>query len=96
MRAKVTVNLDHIKYNSYLIQNNCKRFGVEVAAVTKNAQCFGTDLSRIGGIGVRILADSRIENLQSIQQIPCEKWCSVCRHSVLLRKSYYIVMLLEQ
>lgn len=74
MRAKVTVNLNKIKQNSKIIQNNCDNFGVNIAAVTKMHSASEPICRALIESGISMLADSRIENLASINHLECEKW----------------------
>jgi predicted amino acid racemase len=74
MRAKVTVNIPKIKQNAAIIIDKCAQYGIEISAVTK-MHCADVKIaSALVESGIKILADSRIENLIKLQNISCEKW----------------------
>ncbi len=74
MRAKVIVDLNKIQKNAEIILNKCEKFGINVTAVTKMHGADPIICRALIEAGVRILADSRIENLMNIKDISCEKW----------------------
>lgn len=74
MRAKVTVDLNKIKQNSAIIQQNCSQFGVSIAAVTKMHSASEPICAALIDSGIGMIADSRIENLAQIEHLNCEKW----------------------
>ncbi len=74
MRARVSINIPKIKKNAEIIINKCSAFGIEAAAVTK-MHCADIAISKaLTESGIKILADSRIENIKKLSGINCEKW----------------------
>ncbi|MDR2519511.1 MAG: alanine racemase, partial [Eubacteriaceae bacterium] len=74
MRAKVTVRLGRIAQNLSALQKNCTLRGISLAAVTKVHAADPAVCGLIASFGVKALADSRIENLESMAALPAEKW----------------------
>jgi predicted amino acid racemase len=74
MRAKVTVDLKALGENINVVQGVCESRGVTFSAVTK-MHCADPAISRfLVGQGIKILSDSRIDNLRSLSDLECEKW----------------------
>ncbi len=74
MRAKITINIPKIRQNAAIIIDKCAQYGIEISAVTK-MHCADVKIAAaLVKSGVKILADSRIENLKKLRDIPCEKW----------------------
>lgn len=73
MNPRIDINLNKLKHNTKLLCDKCKENGIEIAAVTK-AFCGNPDIAKayIDG-GVTYLADSRIENLKKLNNVPSEK-----------------------
>lgn len=70
---KLIINLDKIKENaSEMIQKSRKK-GIEVAGVTKVTCGNQTIANTLVKSGIKILGDSRIENLKKIKNIQCKK-----------------------
>ena len=74
MRAKISINLNKIYKNALTVQENCMQFGVNVASVTKMHGASIEICNTLLESGIKIIADSRIENLAKIQNLDCEKW----------------------
>lgn len=74
MRAKISVNLNKLYSNAITVQSNCELFGVNVAGVTKMHGASIEICNTLLESGIKIIADSRIENLAKIQNLDCEKW----------------------
>lgn len=70
----VTINLDHLRTNVKVMRSLCASHGIEICAVTK---VFGAD-PKIAKVltdgGIRILCDSRVQNLKNIESLKAEKW----------------------
>jgi len=69
----IEVDLKKIKHNAEVLVSLCKKYGIEVAGVTKSF-CGHPDIARsfVEG-GVKFLADSRIENLIRLKDIKIPK-----------------------
>ncbi|HHV46650.1 MAG TPA: alanine/ornithine racemase family PLP-dependent enzyme [Tissierellia bacterium] len=69
----IEINLSKIRRNTEIVVNICKNYGIDVVGVTKVSNG-SVDLAKayIEG-GVRILGDSRIENLKAYESLPVRK-----------------------
>ncbi|NLW70024.1 MAG: alanine/ornithine racemase family PLP-dependent enzyme [Eubacteriaceae bacterium] len=74
MGARLIIDINKIKDNARQILGECGGAGVSVAAVTKMHRADRLICEALLEAGIKILADSRIENLAKIADIPCEKW----------------------
>ncbi len=73
MNPRIDISLNKLKHNTKVISDMCKEKGIQIAAVTK-AFCGVPEIAQvfIDG-GAKYLADSRIENLKKLNNIPVEK-----------------------
>ena len=73
MNPRIDISLNKLKHNTKVISDMCKEKGIQIAAVTK-AFCGIPEIAQvfIDG-GAKYLADSRIENLKKLNNIPVEK-----------------------
>lgn len=70
---RIEVDLSKIKHNTEVLVRLCKKYGIDVAGVTKSF-CGHPDIARvIVEGGVKYLADSRIENLIKLKDIEIPK-----------------------
>jgi predicted amino acid racemase len=70
---KLTVDIKKIKYNSSKLVRESARKGIEVAGVTK-VVCGNPNIAQaLVDSGIKIIADSRIENLRKLEEIQCKK-----------------------
>ena len=73
MAAKIIINLNKIQENAKEVVEKCKQAAISVAGVTK-MHCADKRISQaLLNAGVAMLADSRIENLEVLQDFVCEK-----------------------
>lgn len=80
---KMTVNLQNIKYNLDVIVNKCKKYNIDVWAVTKGMSC-PIELAReICEINIGTIADSRITNLINLKNQGIKKELSLIRIPML-------------
>lgn len=70
---RLEISLDKITHNARTVINLCKGYGIEVVGVNKGS-CGSKEIARamIDG-GVKIIADSRIENLKMIRNLNVSK-----------------------
>ncbi|MCL1802947.1 MAG: alanine/ornithine racemase family PLP-dependent enzyme [Eubacteriaceae bacterium] len=74
MRATVHIDLEKIKHNANVVSRECEKAGISLAAVTK-VHCAATDINlALYVAGIRRFADSRIENLAKMREMPIERW----------------------
>ncbi len=73
MNPRIDIHLDKLKHNTKVVSDKCKEHGIEIAAVTK-AFCGNSEIAKayVDG-GAKYLADSRIENLKKMNNLPVEK-----------------------
>ena len=73
MNPRIDIHLDKLKHNTKVVSDKCKEHGIEIAAVTK-AFCGNPEIAKayVDG-GAKYLADSRIENLKKMNNLPVEK-----------------------
>lgn len=73
MNPRLDIYLSKLKHNTKVISDRCRERGIEIAAVTK-AFCGNPDIAKayVDG-GAKYLADSRIENLKKLGEMPVEK-----------------------
>ncbi|MCX7884635.1 MAG: ornithine racemase Orr [Caloramator sp.] len=73
MYPRLEINLSKLEHNTRLIRQMCERHNVKIWGVTK---CFcaipKAAMAMLLG-GADMLADSRIENLKKLKDIPCKK-----------------------
>ena len=74
MNPCLTVNLDKIAHNTRTLTSLCAKYGIEILGVTK---VFSGD-ERIARVvvqnGIKALGDSRLDNIERYQGLPCQKW----------------------
>ncbi len=73
MTAKIIINTDKISFNAKTVLENCKKQNISVAAVTKMHCADKRIVNALLKAGVDMIADSRIENLESIKDVSCTK-----------------------
>ncbi len=67
------VNLNKIKDNAANLKDLCSKAKIEISIVTK-VFCADTEISQtILDAGINVLADSRLENLKRLSQLPAKK-----------------------
>lgn len=73
MNPRIDIFLEKLKHNTKILSEKCKDHGIEIAAVTK-AFCGIPEIAKayVDG-GAKYLADSRIENLKKMANLPLEK-----------------------
>lgn len=73
MNPKINIYFDKLKHNTTMMAEKCSPRGISIAAVTK-AFCGNPEiaLAFVEG-GAKYLADSRIENIKKLNEIPVEK-----------------------
>ncbi|MCL1804153.1 MAG: alanine racemase [Eubacteriaceae bacterium] len=74
MYPLLEANLAYIGENASRMIEICKPYGVGITAVTK---VFSADINiarAMVGAGISALGDSRLQNLEAIKDIKCEKW----------------------
>lgn len=73
VNPRLEINLEKIKHNTYKIVTDCRKAGIDVAAVTK-VVCGSPVIARamVEG-GITCIADSRIENLIKLKSIRASK-----------------------
>jgi predicted amino acid racemase len=68
------INLSIVEQNTRAVASLCRKNGIEVAAVTKafggNPQIAQAYLDA----GLKTVGDSRLDNLERLKGLPCEKW----------------------
>ena len=70
---RLEIDLNKIHHNTRMLVEQCKKTGVEIAAVTKGF-CGNPKIAQaVADAGVTSLADSRIQNLKKMAQIPIPK-----------------------
>lgn len=70
---RVEIDIDKIRCNAITMVNECNKRGIKVAAVTK-VFCGNPQIAEvIANAGVDILADSRVQNLKKMANIPLPK-----------------------
>lgn len=73
MYPALRTNVEKLKHNAHFLREKCKDAGIEIMAVTK-VYCGNPELAgAMVEAGVTMLADSRIKNLERMQNIPAEK-----------------------
>lgn len=73
MNPKINVYLNKLQHNTEVLVKQCQDAGIDVAAVTK-VFCGKPEIAEtIVKGGVKYLADSRIENLAKMKELPLEK-----------------------
>lgn len=70
---KLIVNIQKIKYNGSSLVKESARKGIEVAGVTKVVCGNPTIAQALVDSGIKIIADSRVENLKKLAGINCKK-----------------------
>ena len=74
MNPCLTVNLDKIAHNTRTLTSLCAKYGIEILGVTK---VFSGE-PRIARVlvenGIKALGDSRLDNIERYQSLPCQKW----------------------
>lgn len=70
---RLEISLDKITHNTKRIIDVCREYGIEVAGVNK-VSCGSTEIAKamVDG-GIKVIADSRIENLKKIKNINVSK-----------------------
>ena len=80
---KMTVNLQNIKYNLDVIVNKCKKYNIDIWAVTKGMSC-PIELAReICEVNIGAIADSRLSNLINLKNQGINKELSLIRIPML-------------
>lgn len=74
MSARLLIDLNKIRENAIAVNNVCRGAGISVAAVTKMHRADPNICRAILSSGIGILADSRLQNLEKIAELNCEKW----------------------
>ena len=68
INPRLDINLDKIRKNSENINSLCSKLGIEVVGITKGCSGIpGVAQSMING-GLKILGDSRIENIRNLRE----------------------------
>lgn len=89
MSAKVTVDLEKIRYNAELVNEKCRKSGIDIVAVSKVHGADPNIVKALLSAGINVIADSRIANLKKLQDFNCQKWllripapseCEECVH----------------
>jgi len=73
MNPRIDIHFNKLKHNTKIVSDKCKVKGIKIAAVTK-AFCGIPEIAKayVDG-GAKYLADSRIENLKKLSNLPVEK-----------------------
>lgn len=69
----MNIYLDKLKHNTEVLVEQCKKAGIDVAAVTKVFCGIPEVTEAIVAGGVKYIADSRTENLAKVKHLPLEK-----------------------
>jgi predicted amino acid racemase len=70
---RIEVYLDKLQHNAGRIIELCKPYGIEVAAVTKGFCAYPEIAEVLIKAGIKMLADSRIDNLKKLQRFEVPK-----------------------
>lgn len=65
---RLEIHVDRIAENAQALVGQCAAHGVEVAAVTKSLNAHPALLAGLAGAGLKLIADSRIDNLKRIAE----------------------------
>lgn len=73
-RPKLLINLEKLRRNAEVLIEKSQGFGMEISAVTKMT-CGDVNIAQalLSG-GIKILADSRLDNLKRLKELECKKW----------------------
>ena len=74
MFPRVTVDLDKLGENTRSMIKLCGKYGIEILGVTKVFAGAPEIASVLVENGLRMLGDSRIDNIEKYKDLPCEKW----------------------
>ncbi|MBR5996297.1 MAG: alanine/ornithine racemase family PLP-dependent enzyme [Eubacteriaceae bacterium] len=90
MCARLLIDLNKIRENALAVNDICRSAGISITAVTKMHRADRKICKAILSSGIGILGDSRLQNLEKIAGLNCEKWLirqpaiSECREAVRL------------
>jgi predicted amino acid racemase len=73
MYPSIEINLFKLKKNTEKMVNLCRNYNIELAGVTKVFCAYPQAAAAMVEGGIRLLADSRIENLKKLQELPAGK-----------------------
>ena len=74
MYPRVTIDMQKLAHNVRHMKELCAGYGIEILGVTK---AFAGDprlAAVMAGNGLRMLGDSRIDNIKKYRDLQCEKW----------------------
>lgn len=74
MYPRVTVDLDKLAHNTRSIIKLCGKYGIEILGVTKVFTGDPEIASVLVENGIRMIGDSRLDNIERYQDLDCEKW----------------------
>lgn len=69
----IDINLNKIAHNTHIISSYCNNKGIDIAAVSKVFCAEIPIVKTIIDTGIKIIGDSRIENLEKIKNLNCKK-----------------------
>lgn len=70
---KLEINVRKLEHNAKVETESLKKIGVEVMGVNKVFNGLKETAKAIVKGGIKVVAESRVENLKNIQYVPCEK-----------------------
>lgn len=74
MYPQVTIDLGKLAHNVRHMKELCAGYGIEILGVTKAFAGDARIAAVMAGNGLKMLGDSRIDNIKKYQDLDCEKW----------------------